>query len=449
MDNNREQWGSKLGFTLASVGAVIGIGAIWKMPYIAAKTGGGAFFIAFFILTFVIVLPILIGEYIIGRSSKGDAIKAYKVLSPQTHWNWVGKLGVLGSSLVLAIYGIVGGWTLAYIVKVLTGSVSHIDKAQLSLQFSLTTANTAIAITGTGIFILLNILIVSQGVRAGLETVSKIVVPMLFILLIILTIRGLTLPNALSGLGHFLKPDFSAINSETLLLILGQSFFSLSVGISLMVTYGSYLNHTINIPKTSSIIVLLNFFLSILVALAIFPALLSFGLSPDEGPGILFVVLPSIFNQLPFGTTWFVAFLVMFFVAILSSSFSLLETATAPFINRFKSRPLATWVVGGVIFLVAIPATLSFGIWSDITIFGQTIFRAIDYVTTNIIFPIGALFTAIFVGFKLPRQALFDEFTSSSGLGRKSFMVWLLLLKYIAPIAIILIFLSATGIISF
>ncbi|WP_430536239.1 sodium-dependent transporter [Listeria rocourtiae] len=449
MDNNREQWGSKLGFTLASVGAMIGIGAIWKMPYIASKAGGGAFFIAFLILTFTVVLPILIGEYIVGRSSNSDAIRAYKKLAPSGHWDLVGKLGILGSVLVFSIYSIVGGWVLAYIIKVTTGSVSHIDLAQLSLQFSLTSANTATAIAGTGIFILLTILIVSLGVRTGLERFSKLMVPALFILLVILTIRGLTLPNAVTGLKLFLKPDFSAINSQTLLLILGQSFFSLSVGISLMVTYGSYLNKSINIPKTSAFITLLNFFISILVAVAIFPVLYSFGLKPNDGPAILFVVLPSIFNQLPFGSVFFITFLLMFLIAILSSSFSLLETAVAPFISKFSSRALATWVIGSLVFLIAIPATLSFGTWHQYTIFGRTIFEAIDYVSTNIIFPLGALFTAVFVGFRLPRQLLFDEFTQSSRLGRKMFMLWLLLLKYVAPIAIILIFLSATGIITF
>lgn len=446
MNRNREQWSSKWGFVLASAGSAIGIGAIWKLPYIASNAGGGAFFLLFTALTFLVVLPILIGEFIVGRSSQSDAIHAYKVLAPGTHWSWLGKMGVFGSILVLAFYAVVGGWILGYIVKAISGSVSHGNQAQLALQFDLVTANTAIAIAGTGIFLLLNVLVVTQGIRAGIERMSKILLPALFILFIILIIRSLTLPNALAGLHYFLSPDFSKIDSKTIIVILGQAFFSLSVGISLMVTYGSYLNRKTSIPGSSAVVAILSVIISLFVCLAIFPAVFSFGLVPNMGPGILFVILPSIFNQLPFGTFFFIVFLILFFFAALSSSFSLLETATAPFMKRLGGRKLGTWIMGGIIFLLTIPAALSFGIWSHVTIFGMTIFAASDYLASNIILPLGALFTAIFVGFRLPRQLLWDEFTASSRFGKKLFFVWLLLLKYVAPLAIILVFLYATGI---
>ncbi|MBC1501036.1 sodium-dependent transporter [Listeria weihenstephanensis] len=449
MKNNREQWSSKSGFILASAGSAIGIGAIWKLPYVASTAGGGAFFILFTILTFVIVLPILIGEYIIGRHSQSDAIHSYRILAPGTRWNWLGKLGVFGSILVLAFYGVVGGWILSYIVKAISGSVSHGDQAQLALQFDMATANTAIAIAGTAIFLLLVILVVSQGIRTGIEPMSKIMIPALFLLFIILIIRSLTLPNAIEGLQYFLRPDFSEINSKSIIIILGQAFFSLSVGISVMVTYGSYLDRKISIPAASTSVAVINVIISLFVGLAIFPAVFSFGVIPDAGPGILFVILPSIFNQLPFGTFFFIVFLILFFFAALTSSFSLLETATAPFIKKLGSRSIATWIVGGIVFLLAIPAALSLGIWNEISIFGMTIFGAFDYVASNIILPLGALFTAIFVGFRLPRQLLWDEFTASSRYGKKLFMTWLLLLKYVAPIAIILIFLSAIGLLPF
>ncbi|EUJ42808.1 hypothetical protein PRIP_15137 [Listeria riparia FSL S10-1204] len=258
------------------------------MPYIASKAGGGSFFIIFLLITFIVVLPILIGEYIIGRASQRDAINAYKELVPKTQWNWIGKLGVLGSILVFAIYSVVGGWIIAYIIKAMTGAVSHIDEGQLALQFGLTTANSATAIAGATLFILLNIIIVLQGVRKGIERISKITIPILFVLLIFLTIMSLTLPHAMEGLIYFLKPDFSTINSNTIILILGQSFFSMSVGISLMVTYGSYLNDSINIPKVSAFIALLNMLISIFVAVAIFPALFSFGVEPQPNSSILF-----------------------------------------------------------------------------------------------------------------------------------------------------------------
>ncbi|EUJ31703.1 sodium(Na+)-dependent transporter SNF family protein [Listeria cornellensis FSL F6-0969] len=313
-------------------------------------------------LLFLVVLPILIGEFIIGRSSQSDAITAYKVLAPGTHWNLLGKMGVFGAILVLAFYGVVGGWILGYLVKAISGSVSHGNQAQLSLQFDLVTANTAIAIAGTGIFLLLNVLIVTQGVRAGIERTSKVILPALFILFIILIIRSLTLPNALDGLHYFLRPDFSKIDSKTIIIILGQAFFSLSVGISVMVTYGSYLNRKTSIPGASASVAILSIIISLFVGLAIFPAVFSFGIVPNMGPGILFVILPSIFNQLPFGTFFFIVFLILFFFAALSSSFSLLETATAPFMKRLGGRKLAPWIMGSFIFLLTIPAALSFGI---------------------------------------------------------------------------------------
>ncbi|ECC2444023.1 sodium-dependent transporter, partial [Listeria monocytogenes] len=254
---------------------------------------------------------------------------------------------------------------------------------------------------------------------------------------------------AMEGVAFFLRPDFSHFTAQTVLITLGQAFFSLSVGISVMVTYSSYLNRSTSLPQSAISVSLMNVFVSLLAGLAIFPAAFSFNITPDAGPGLLFVILPSIFNQMPFGMLFFIIFLILFLFAALTSSFSMLEATVAPLMNAGVNRKKASLWMGLVIVLMAIPSALSFGVWSDVQIFGLSIFDAADYLVSNIILPVGALFIAIFVGYRLPRELLLKEFTTSSHFGKKVFIVWLFLIKYIAPIAIILVFLSATGLIDF
>ncbi|EAD0074609.1 sodium-dependent transporter [Listeria monocytogenes] len=436
MQENREEWGSKVGFILASAGSAIGIGAIWKLPYVAATAGGGAFFLLFLVLTLLVVMPLLIAEFVIGRGSGGDAVQAYKTLAPGTKWSLLGKLGVVGASILFSFYSVVGG-------------IAGENQASLLHDFQVTTANPWISVGATILFILLNVIVISRGVVSGIEKMSKFMMPALFILFIVLIIRSLTLPGAMEGVAFFLRPDFSHFTAQTVLITLGQAFFSLSVGISVMVTYSSYLNRSTSLPQSAISVSLMNVFVSLLAGLAIFPAAFSFNITPDAGPGLLFVILPSIFNQMPFGILFFIIFLILFLFAALTSSFSMLEATVAPLMNAGVNRKKASLWMGLVIVLMAIPSALSFGVWSDVQIFGLSIFDAADYLVSNIILPVGALFIAIFVGYRLPRELLLKEFTTSSHFGKKVFIVWLFLIKYIAPIAIILVFLSATGLIDF
>lgn len=442
----KEKWGSKIGFILASAGSAIGIGAIWKLPYVAATAGGGAFFLLFLVITLFVVMPILIAEFIIGRSSGGDAILAYKTLAPNTKWDLLGKLGVIGASILFSFYSVVGGWIITYLFKALSMSLAGATQAELLQEFSNTTASPYLSLGATFIFILLNVLVINRGVVSGIEKMSKFMMPALFILFLILIIRSLTLDGAMSGVQFFLKPDFTHMTANTILITLGQAFFSLSVGISVMVTYSSYLDKSVSLPQSAISVALMNVGVSLLAGLAIFPAAFSFGITPDAGPGLLFVILPSIFNQLPFGTLFFVIFLLLFLFAALTSSFSMLEATVAPIMSSGVSRKKASTWMGILIMIMAVPSALSFGVWNDIHIFGLTFFEFADYLVSNIILPIGALFISIFVGYRLPRQLLQDEFTASSHFGKKMFIIWLFIIKYIAPIAIIFVFLSATGI---
>ncbi|MGJ8731281.1 sodium-dependent transporter [Listeria aquatica] len=442
----RETWGSKLGFILASAGSAIGIGAIWKLPYVAATAGGGSFFILFLLLTVLIVLPVLIAEFIIGRSSKADAITAYKKLAPGTKWNWLGKMGVAGASILFSFYSVVGGWIITYLIKALSLSLNRLSQPELLEEFGKTTANPYISILATFAFIALNVFVIRRGVVSGIEKMNKFMMPALFILFVILIIRSLTLDGAMAGVQFFLKPDFSAITGSTVLIALGQAFFSLSVGLSVMVTYSSYLNRSVSLPQSAASVALLNLFVSLLAGLAIFPASFALDIKPDAGPGLLFVILPSIFSHLPFGTFFFIVFLFLFLFAALTSSFSLLEVTVAPLMAQGTSRKKASTLTGLVIMLLAIPSALSFGVFANIHIFGLTFFDLADYLVSNLLLPIGALLIAIFVGFRMPRKLLVEEFQAGSKISYKIFIVWLFLIKFIAPIGIIFVFLYATGI---
>ncbi|WP_163653724.1 sodium-dependent transporter [Listeria sp. PSOL-1] len=449
MEQSREEWSSKLGFILASAGSAIGIGAIWKLPYVAATAGGGAFFLLFLLITVFVVMPLLIAEFIIGRHSRKDAIVAYEKLAPGTKWNLIGRLGVIGASILFSFYSVVGGWIITYLFKAVTLTIHGTTQTQLLTEFANTTANPWISLLGTFVFIFLNVLVINRGVVAGIEKMNKVMMPALFILFIVLIIRSLTLPGAMSGVSYFLKPDFSHFTANTILITLGQAFFSLSVGLSVMVTYSSYLDKKTSLPGSALSVSLMNMVVSLLAGLAIFPAAFSFGIKPDAGPGLLFVILPTIFNQLPFGTFFFIIFLILFAFAALTSSFSLLEAIVAPLITKGATRRRATNWIGLLIVILAIPSALSFGVLSNIHLFGLTFFELADYLVSNIILPFGAFFIALFVGYRLPRAVLFEEFTASNHFGKKLFIIWLFVIRFVAPLAIIFVFLSATGLIKF
>lgn len=442
----QDQWASKLGFILATAGSAIGLGAIWKFPYIAGKSGGGAFLLIFLIFTIFIGLPILLAEFVIGRGSQKDAVSAYRFFAPNSKWHSIGILGIITCFILLSFYSVVGGWILLYIVETVLGNMSNLSEAAYGEVFNSFIANPFYVIISQLIFMLITILVVAQGVQKGIERASKIMMPALFIAFIILIIRSLTLDNVSEGLNFFLYPDFSNLSSKTILFALGQSFFSISVGVSVMVTYSSYLSKQENLPKSALTIVLMNIFISILAGLAIFPAVFAFGFEPTEGPGLLFVVLPAVFDQMPFGGFFLLIFLLLFLFATLTSAFSMVEIIVAAVTkgeNRRRKR--ATWVTGILIFIAGIPAALSAGLLEDFTLFNLSMFDFSDYLVSNILMPIGALLIALFIGFKMPRKTLMEEIYSGSNYGSKIFALWYLMIKYVVPIAIVIVFLDVVG----
>ena len=442
-----EQWTSKLGFIMAAAGSAIGLGAIWKFPYIAGKSGGGAFFLIFILFTVLIGLPLLIAEFMIGRSTQKQAVGAFKSIAPNTGWHWIGRLGVGTCFILLSFYSVVGGWVFIYLFRGVTGQLITPGQNYGAL-FTETIGNPAWAILGHFAFMFITIWVVSKGVQNGIEKASKYMLPALFVLFVALIVRSLALDNAIQGVKFFLQPDFSKITSESILFAMGQSFFAISIGISIMVTYSSYLNKKESLPKSAITIVGLNLFVSLFAGLAIFPAVFSLGMEPTEGPGLLFIVLPSVFSQIPFGGFFLTVFLALFTFATLTSAFSLLETVVSALANgEQERRTKLSWMIGFCIFLVGIPSALSFGVWSDITIFGKNIFDAVDFLSSNILMPLGALFISIFVSFKMEKKVLEAEFFVGGNYGKKVFTCWTFLLRFVAPLAIIIVFLNVIGVI--
>ena len=443
----QEHWKSKIGFILAAAGSAIGLGAIWKFPYVAGTGGGGAFLLVFLLFILLLGFPLLVGEFILGRKSQSDAITTYKKFAPQSGWHITGIIGVVTCFLVLSFYSVIGGWIILYLFKALTGELAGLSPDQFGPLFGEIISEPISTLAGQLIFIVLTIVVVAKGVQKGIEKTSKFMIPTLLILFIIIVIRSLSLDGAIEGVRFLLVPDFSKLTSESILFALGQAFFTLSLGVSVMVTYASYLPKTQNLPSSAISIISMNIVVVLLAGLAIFPGVFAFGLEPDAGPTLIFSVLPAVFNQMPFGMLFFIAFLILFLFAALTSAFSMIEIIVATLTkNNPSKRKKFTWIIGMAIFIVGIPSSLSYGVMSDVKIFDKTVFDLVDFTASNILMPLGALLISIFIPLKISKTELFDEMKQGSKVGKFFFNIWFYLLKYLTPVAIIIVFLDALGV---
>ncbi|WP_249594421.1 sodium-dependent transporter [Peribacillus frigoritolerans] len=446
--SKQDQWTSKLGFILAAAGSAIGLGAIWKLPYMTGENGGGVFFLLFIIFTLLIGAPILIAEFTIGRNAQKDAISAYKHIAPGKPWALIGYGGVVASIILLSFFSVVGGWIISYLARSFTGSLSNLTQEEYGNFFNTIISNPYETVIAQLLFMVFTIWVVQGGVSKGIEKANKYMMPSLFILFIILLIRSLTLDGAMEGVKFFLKPDFSALTGETILLALGQSFFALSVGVSVMVTYASYLSKKEDITKSAFSVVGLNIFISLLAGLVIFPAVFALGFSPSSGPGLVFVVLPAVFNEMALGGIFMFIFFILLLFATLTTAFSILEIVVAAMIKGDSAkRKKASWIAGITVFLIGIPSALSFGVLSDVKVFNLSIFDFADYLTSNIALPVGALFISLFIGYQMKRIEVQKEFETGADPGRSLFKIWYFLIRYIVPIMIILVFLKSTNLI--
>lgn len=335
-------------------------------------------------------------------------------------------------------------------MKTASGSLSGLTQEQYGALFGSVIQNPVQTLAAQLIFMVLTVLVVARGVQKGIERVSAVMMPILFILFVLLVLRSLTLDHAIEGVKFLLVPHFGDLTPESVLFALGQAFFTLTLGVSVMVTYSSYLPKTQNIPRSAASIVVMNIIVTLLAGLAIFPAVFSFGLEPNEGPTLLFTVLPAVFEQLPFGILFFIGFLVAFLFAALTSAFSMVEMIVAIIGKGDETkRKKLSWTSGFLIFLVGIPSCLSYGMLSDVRIFDKTFFDVVDFTVSNVLLPLGALLISIFIPLKISKQELWAEMRQGSHPGKAFFYVWFYLLRFVVPLAIIIVFLNLIGIISF
>ena len=433
--SSRDQFASKIGFILAAAGSAIGLGAIWKFPYMAGTNGGSVFILLFILCTVVIGLPILIAEFMIGRRGQLDPINSFKTQAPGKPWYMVGWLGLVACGIILSFYSVVGGWILSYLFRAVSLKLTGqgLDFAAL---FNDIIANPVEVLIAQGAFMLLTLLIVQAGIKSGIEVASKWMMPLLFIFFILLFIRSVTLDGAMEGIKFMFVPDWSYLNAETLLLALGQAFFSLSVGVSAMITYSSYLAPKENIVSSAGNVAVMNIFISILAGLVIFPAVFALGYSPEQGPGLVFIMIPAVFEQLPMGGVFLIIFFILLLFATVTSAIALLEVVVSIGIGKKTAgRRRASWIFAALIFLLGIPSALSYGVMSDFTIMGKNFFDFADYITSSILMPIGALFISLFAGFHYSKKISQQELNSSPII----FNIWLMIVRYLAPVAILII----------
>lgn len=441
----RESFGSGFGVLVAMAGSAVGLGNLWRFPYLVGTNGGAAFIIVYMAFVFLLALPIMYSEFIIGRRSQANVFGAYKILAPGTKWCSVGLIYVLASLFIISFYCVVGGWTIDYFWKAVTFRFNTTDTSVLDGMFSQTVTSGYEPLLFMLIFLVVTALIVVAGVKDGIEKYTKVMMPILFLIVVIVAVRSVTLPGAAAGLEFLFKPDFSQITGKTMLDALGQAFFSLSIGCGTIMTYGSYVSKKENIAGLSAQTAITDTLFAIIAGLAIMPAVFAFGISPSEGPGLVFVTLPYIFAQIPFGAFLAILFFFMLFIAAITSSISQLEVIVSYLKEEFcMSRRVAILISLAVIVVFGTLCSLSQGTLADVKIFGLNFFDFFDKTSANIFLPLGGFFAVIFVGWRMKKPDMVDEFTSGGThkLGRFFVDFSYYSIKYLAPIVVAIVLIS-------
>lgn len=444
MQADRGQWGSSLGFVLAAAGSAIGLGNIWRFPYVAGQNGGAAFVVIYLACILLICLPYLFTELVVGRHSHKNPVGAIKAISARTPWWLVGGLGVLTGVCILSYYGVVAGWVFGYVFK---GIVAH------DLPFTEFIANPVPVIGLFAVFMLLTIFVVLGGVEKGIERSAKILMPILLVMMVIVIVRGVTLPGAEKGLEFFLKPDFSKVDGQVVLAALGQAFFSLSLGMGAMITYGSYLPKTANLVTAGGAVALFDTLIALLAGFMIFPAVFAAGMDPAGGAALVFITLPQVFDAMPAGQLVGIVFFLLLSVAALTSTVSLLEVVVSWAVDEKKwSRKKSVWTVGFVTFVVGIPSALSQGAvpalgGEGFSFLGQSSFLDVmNHLWGTISLALGALLLSIFVGWVWGNREPVAELRSGGNLGDGAVRLWWIAVKYVCPVVIFIVLLNIFGV---
>ncbi|TAJ14937.1 sodium-dependent transporter [Marinilabiliaceae bacterium JC017] len=434
--SSRDGFTSKFGVIAAAAGSAIGLGNIWKFPYEVGNNGGGAFLLIYLFFIVAIGIPVMLSELMIGRKAQKNVFGAFKLLAPHKAWRLVGVMGVFAAFLILSFYAVVAGWTLEYVYLAVTNGLANKTPEEINNIFDVFMSGKLIPVLWTLLFMLLTALVVLGGIKNGIEKYTKVLMPLLLVIIIVLDIKALTLEGAGEGLAFLFNPDFAKITPQVILSALGQAFFSLSIGMGVIATYGSYIPKSQRLGNTAISVSFADTLIALLAGIAIFPAVFAFGMEPAQDEGLVFRVLPNIFNQMAGGSLFQVLFFLLLCIAALTSSISLLEVIVAYMSEELKiKRRTATWATTGFISGLGVLCVLF-----------SSVFGAFVFISSNVLLPLGGLFIVIFVGYVLKQAEVKQELEAHGG-RFNLFKVFIFIVRYIAPIAIGVVFLKGIGVI--
>lgn len=441
------EWSSRTAFILAATGSAVGLGNIWKFPYIAGENGGGAFVLIYILCVLFIGIPIMLAEVYLGKRGRLNPIASIKYIADKENrsknWKVIGLLGITAGILILSYYGVIAGWTMAYAVRTAFGTLNNIDAVGAASMFTNLISDPERLLAWHTIFSIITAIVVAKGVKSGLESAVVRLMPALLVLLLALVIFSAIEGDFYSGLKFMLYPDWSQVTWTTVLIAMGQAFFSLSLGMGALMVYGSYLSSEISIPETCVIVASLDTLVALLAGLAIFPIVISSGLEMTQGPGLIFQTLTVAFGAMPGGQLFGTLFFILLIFAAWTSSISLIEPMIIWLIEKYNiTRLRASIIAAGLAWVIGIGTIVSFNIGSDIKLFNMTIFELLDYLTSNILLPMGGIMITVFVGWLLSKENIDSELQIKSNILRSS---WYFSAKIIAPIAVIIVMLNALG----
>ncbi len=446
MEKSRSLFISKIGIVLATAGSAVGLGNIWRFPYETGENGGAAFIFIYLICILLLGIPAMLCELLIGRNARANATRAYG----KGAWRLVGYLGVLTGFIIMGFYCVVAGWTIQYVYAAIIGHM-HGDTAYFQQYFTEFSTHPYRPVLWLILFMLLTHFVIINGVQKGIERASKILMPILFLLLLLLVVCSLSLPNAMKGVAFLLKPDFSAVTEETFLDAIGQTFFTLSTGMAALCTYASYFGNDVNLTKSAFQVAAIDTLVAILSGLVIFPAAFSVGVSPDAGPSLIFITLPNVFEQafsaVPgVGYVVSILFFLLLSLAALTSVISMHETPTAFVAEEFHiERKKAAWIVTILAIITGMLCSLSLGAVPSLQILGKGLFDFFDFLSANILLTLGGMLTCIYVGWVMPRQVAHDQMTNWGTLSDRFYSLFYLAARYFCPLGILMIFLHQFG----
>lgn len=451
MGMERGNFGSKIGLVLATAGSAVGLGNVWRFPFMTGQNGGAAFIILYFACILLLGIPGMVSEFIIGRRAQSNAYRAYGKMGGRA-WRFVGILGILTSTIILGFYAVVAGWCLQYLFASIAGHLNG-DAGYVRQYFQEFSSAPLKPCLWAVAFVLITHMVIVRGVQKGIERASKILMPLLLFLLVLIVVASCMLPGAMQGVRFLLFPDFTKVSSSVLLEALGQAFFSLSLGTACLCTYASYFSKSTNLLRSATQIALLDTMIAILAGLMIFPAAFSVGVNPDSGPSLIFITLPNVFQQafsaLPtVGYVIGILFYALLVFAALTSTISMHEIGTAFFHEELHlSRRKAAWILTAVCSVIAVFCSLSMGAVSAIQLFGMPLLDFCDFLTAQVMLPAGALLTSLMIGWFVSKQTVRNEFTNGDTVSRPLFSIWHFCVRYIVPLCILLIFLHQFGVI--